>query len=166
MGYGMAKKYSHLQNYIQRLRKRNKKEEKQIQQEIKELQKDQRKNPENRSADKTRLTRLYGIKNLEIKMDSLIKELNNGYNIAEDLHKRASRLGWTSVGRVKRKPNEEIKPEDNQRTRREKEKLFQRRAKDANKAYKTWYRQYQKNIMIEKQISEIENRINYLKNKI
>lgn len=162
----MAKNYSRLQNYIQRLRKRNKREEKQIEEEIQELKKDQRRNPENKNADRTRLTRLYGIKNLETKMDQLIKELNNGYNIAENLHKKASRLGWTSAGRMKRKPNEEIKPNDDQKTRRRKEKLFKRRSKYANEAYKKWYRQYQKNIIIEKQIAEIEKRINYLKNKI
>lgn len=161
----MAQGYSRVQRYLQDLRKSNKRDEKEIENEIKEIKRDLRKNPENRGADKTRLARLYGIKNLEIKMDSHIKELNSGYLLAEDLHKRATKLGWNSAG-MKRKSHEEIKAEDNTKTRRKKERLFQRRVKDAREAYKKWYRQHQKNLRLQKEITEIKNRIDYLKNKI
>ncbi len=106
----------------------------------------------NSSNDKLNLARNIGIKNLTKEYNDLASKLRNGFSKAQDLHKEATRLGWTKAGV---KPRKGENPGETQK-----------RAALASDAYKSWYRQYSQNIQDEKRLKEIGIRIDHLKKQL
>jgi len=102
--------------------------------------------------NKFALARKIGIDKLEKEFQRLSEEHQEGIQNAGELHSTATRLGWTKAG---------IKPRAG-----ENEKEHKRRAKEASDAYKKWYRQYSRNIQIEKKIKEIQERISHLQERL
>lgn len=99
-----------------------------------------------RSLRKFILARKIGIRNLNEAISKANNEMQKGYKIAANLHHEATRLGWTKAG---------FKPG-----------ISKEQVKAAREAYRTWYRQYSRNIQLEKYIKECEARIQHLQNEI
>ena len=103
--------------------------------------------------NKLALARKLGISKLEKQYQKIYREFQEGIQNAGDLSSQATRLGWTKSGRTNPRQGES-------------EKQYKTRVKEANKTYKTWYRQYSKNIADEKKLKEIQARIAHLQSKI
>lgn len=93
------------------------------------------------------LARKIGINNLTNRLESLQKELESGVENAKILHSDATRKDWN-------------KPILDNGTGKYVEN------KKGREAYKEWYRQFNRNTNIQKEIREIKDRIDHLKKQI
>lgn len=98
------------------------------------------------------LTRKLGIDKLENELQKLSQEYQIGLQTALGLNKKATSLGWTKAGST---PRAGETPEQTKR-----------RAREASDMYKKWYRQYSRNIQLEKQIRKIQERIAHLQKRL
>ncbi len=105
-----------------------------------------------RGVNRMDLARKLGIPKLQKEETKLSQEYQIGLQTALGLNKKATSLGWTKAGS---KPRAGETPEQTKR-----------RAKEANDTYKMWYRQYSRNIQLEKQIRKIQERIAHLKKRL
>ncbi len=103
--------------------------------------------------NKNNLARKLGIKKLQKEYLDLTKEYEKGLITAKELHKKATKLGWTSASRKGPRQGES-------------DSAFNTRTKQANETYKEWYRQYNRNIQIQKQSKELKDRIEHLQKRI
>ncbi|MBR9702090.1 hypothetical protein GOV13_04155 [Candidatus Pacearchaeota archaeon] len=101
---------------------------------------------------KLSLARKIGIRNLNKKLDIKSKEYAEGLEIAKNIHKKATRLGWSKAGISPRKGED---PSEHKK-----------RARKASDTYKSWYRQYSKNVRLQKEIQNIKQKIEHLKKRI
>ena len=98
------------------------------------------------------LARKLGIPKLQKEETKLSQEYQIGLQTALGLNKKATSLGWTKAGST---PRAGETPEQTKR-----------RAREASDTYKKWYRQYSRNIQLEKQIRKIQERLAHLKKRL
>ncbi|HEA46338.1 MAG TPA: hypothetical protein ENH99_00995 [Candidatus Pacearchaeota archaeon] len=105
-----------------------------------------------RGVNRIDLARKLGIPRLQKEETKLSQEYQIGLQTALGLNKKATSLGWTKAGST---PRAGETPEQTKR-----------RAREASDMYKKWYRQYSRNIQLEKQIRKIQERIAHLKKRL
>lgn len=105
-----------------------------------------------RGVNRMDLARKLGIPRLQKEEIKLSQEYQMGLQNALGLNKKATSLGWTKAGST---PRAGETPEQTKR-----------RAREASDMYKKWYRQYSRNIQLEKQIRKIQERIAHLQKRL